>query len=144
MKISQRILKILEQVIWPQQKFTSIVLEADCLQNIMDFAKANYPREFSAILQGEIEKNTMNIKGLIYQHFHSNRTSSLMHMNLPMISHAVGSVHSHPSSSTRPSDADLRFFAKTGVVHLIIGYPYDLENITCYDFEGNIRGFQTS
>ncbi|MBR9703370.1 hypothetical protein GOV10_04995, partial [Candidatus Woesearchaeota archaeon] len=49
----------------------------------------------------------------------------------------VGTVHSHPSSSTRWSRADLRLFNKFGWVHAIIGRPYKAENMVFYDKNGN-------
>jgi proteasome lid subunit RPN8/RPN11 len=54
---------------------------------------------------------------------------------LPNI-HTVGSVHSHPSGNTRPSEADLDLFSRKGFVHIIVGAPYDLKNWTCYDKDG--------
>ncbi|MFH1511519.1 MAG: Mov34/MPN/PAD-1 family protein [Candidatus Woesearchaeota archaeon] len=123
------------------QKYSKIIIKEEVISDIIEFARANSPREFSALLEGSIKKDTLEVHGLVYQHFKSAKNTAVMHMNLPMISGVVGSVHSHPSSSTRPSLADYRFFAKTGVVHFIIGYPYNENMLSCYDYEGNPREF---
>jgi proteasome lid subunit RPN8/RPN11 len=141
-RISQGIRKFLEGLLTVEQKkFSQITIHKSVIEDIIDFAKSNSPNEFIAVLQGQVEGDTLIVTGLLYQHFYGSRTSSLVRMNLPMLSNAVGSVHSHPSRFNRPSNADLQFFGKNGMVHLIIGAPYNPENIACYDFEGNRREF---
>jgi proteasome lid subunit RPN8/RPN11 len=144
MTVWDKVKGFVEKAIWPQQKFSRVALDAGVLEDIIEFAKSNYPNEFLAILSGEISQDTLTINGLLYQHFFASRSSALTRLNLPMLSGAVGSVHSHPSSSTRPSRADLQFFAKTGVVHFIIGAPYREQDMACYDFEGNTRDFSVT
>jgi len=55
---------------------------------------------------------------------------------LPLGFKIAGSIHSHPSGSNRPSNADLHSFIKFGSIHLIVGYPFSKENIACYDAYG--------
>jgi len=114
----------------------TITITRDVLDDIEEFAKANYPREFVAVLEGSQNKAIVSITGLFYQPFKSSSHTAIMQMNLPIISNAVGSVHSHPSSFTSPSQQDLHFFAKSGVVHLIIGHPYRDQDVACFDFQG--------
>jgi proteasome lid subunit RPN8/RPN11 len=124
-----------------RQTFSKIVIRQDVIEDIIDFARANAPREFVAVLQGAVKANTLTIDGILYQPFSSSEDNAWMQLALPLLSHAVGSVHSHPSSNTRPSRADLFFFSKHGMVHLIIGAPYTERTIACYDFQGNRRLF---
>ncbi|WP_236689068.1 Mov34/MPN/PAD-1 family protein [Acidiplasma aeolicum] len=56
--------------------------------------------------------------------------------SIPIDFSYVGSVHSHPSGNTRPSDADLHMFSNTGQIHIIVGYPYDLKNYSAYNRAG--------
>jgi proteasome lid subunit RPN8/RPN11 len=51
----------------------------------------------------------------------------------------TGSVHSHPSSNTTPSGADLALFARTGSYHIIVGAPYTMGSWKCYDALGHSR-----
>ncbi|MCX2819539.1 Mov34/MPN/PAD-1 family protein [Haladaptatus sp. F3-133] len=48
----------------------------------------------------------------------------------------VGTVHSHPSGSIRPSEEDLRTFGSKGARHIIVGRPYDRDTWRCYSSEG--------
>ncbi|MFH1211253.1 MAG: Mov34/MPN/PAD-1 family protein [archaeon] len=122
-------------------KFSNIEIQRTVIENIIDFARTNYPKEFSALLSGQVKDKKLVIEGVIYQPYTGTKSSSWMRINVPMPSRIVGSVHSHPSSSVRPSDADLQFFRKNGVVNLIIGYPYRPNNIACYDYDGNRQPF---
>ena len=54
----------------------------------------------------------------------------------PLDFNAVGSVHSHPGRSNKPSKADLHSFPKFGSVHLIIAYPFNLESVQAFDVNG--------
>jgi proteasome lid subunit RPN8/RPN11 len=58
---------------------------------------------------------------------------------LPVSTHIVGSVHSHPSGAIQPSDADIRLFMQSGDYHIIVGYPYDIASWACYDRIGDRR-----
>ncbi len=58
-----------------------------------------------------------------------------LHM-LPVDYSVVGSVHSHPGYSARPSDADLAFFAYFGSVHIITCLPFDETSWRAYNLRG--------
>ena len=62
--------------------------------------------------------------------------ASLKEEMVPANSGGVGTVHSHPSGSTRPSNEDLRTFSRKGARHIIVGRPYDRDTWQCYDDEG--------
>ena len=48
----------------------------------------------------------------------------------------IGTVHSHPSGSVRPSNEDLRTFSKKGQRHIIVANPYDKGSWQCYSSKG--------
>ncbi|PIY60479.1 hypothetical protein COY95_01555 [Candidatus Woesearchaeota archaeon CG_4_10_14_0_8_um_filter_47_5] len=125
-----------------ERRFSQVVIQEPVVSDIISFAKAAYPKEFVALLRGSVNKNTLVIDGLIYQHFSASEQSAHMRMDLPLITNVVGSVHSHPAGNTHPSRADLSFFNKRGFVHVIIGYPYTPDTLSCYDFDGNIVSFE--
>jgi proteasome lid subunit RPN8/RPN11 len=114
-----------------------IVVKKEIIEEIIELAKENHPKEFSVLLKGRIKGNTLIVSGLLYQTIFTSPVSTWMKINLPMGSGSVGSVHSHPGPSNRPSGADLNFFSKHGVFHMIICMPYSAETIEGYDNKGN-------
>ena len=122
-----------------KKKFTEINIDKELVEEIIDIAKESYPIEFSAMLQGKVEDNILKIEGLIFLPGAASESGAVMEIfMMPMLSDAVGSVHSHPGYSTHPSDADLQFFAKRGYFHVIIAQPYTEESIRAYDGYGEL------
>ena len=117
--------------------FSQIVLSSGTAENIMEFANKNYPKEFVSLLRGEIKDGKLIIDGLYYLPFQSSKKAAFITYNIPTMNDLVGSVHSHPSRKSGPSETDLRFFNKRGAVHMIISYPYEKEDIACYGLYGD-------
>jgi len=108
------------------------------LELILHASRSSYPNEFGALIRGRIEgggsgeatesrepvahiKELIMIPGTVQGSRHV-----IYHLNmLPIQSGTIGSVHSHPGGSNRPSDADLKFFDRVGPVNLIVKYPYE-------------------
>jgi len=55
--------------------------------------------------------------------------------DLPFDLSYMGTAHSHPGGSNKPSLEDLNHFY--GVVSLIISHPYEDESLGAYDRSGN-------
>ncbi|MFH0977719.1 MAG: Mov34/MPN/PAD-1 family protein [Candidatus Woesearchaeota archaeon] len=138
---SDGINNLLARLLPRPQPVRSILLKQSVVLDIIQFAKSNFPKEFVAVLQGRIVQGTVTVTGIIYQPYVSARSTAIMQMNLPMLSDSVGSVHSHPSASNQPSDQDLQFFGKRGIVNLIIAYPFNPNTLACYDRYGNRMDF---
>ncbi|HIH32540.1 TPA: hypothetical protein HA235_07585 [Candidatus Woesearchaeota archaeon] len=115
--------------------FNEIVILNSAIDDIMDFAKANHPKEFVAFFHGIIKDSKLIIDSLVYNEFNSDAGSATPIFHFPDKSF-YGSVHSHPSLSNKPSRADVRFFRKTGIVNAIICYPYNQSNIRFYNHDG--------
>lgn len=112
------------------------------IDEIVKIARNADPKEYVALLSGEIEKDILKIKGLIFLPFKASGSSAVMEVfMMPMTTKAVGSVHSHPGPSANPSQADLRFFGKNGYFHMIICRPYSESTIKAYDTFGNPLSF---
>lgn len=119
-----------------KKRWSAVVVTKDVADILGEMARKNHPREFSAFLSGTITDGVLVVDGVLYQHFHSSEDSALITDNLPLLSGKIGSAHSHPGGSLRPSNADRIFFAKTGEVHAIIGEPYTARTIALYDSRG--------
>ncbi|MDK2835032.1 MAG: hypothetical protein PWP63_2119 [Methanolobus sp.] len=105
----------------------------DTLAFILEASKSSYPEEFAGLLEA---KDGVITDVLLLPGTESSETSAVLKLfMMPNIS-AVGSVHSHPSSVVRPSQADLHMFSKTGTHHIIVGHPYGRNDWKCYDGSG--------
>jgi proteasome lid subunit RPN8/RPN11 len=106
----------------------------ETLQFILEVCKSSAPREFAGMLscQGDVITEVIVVPGT-----ESSDESAVMQLFMLPNIHTVGSVHSHPSGNTRPSDADLELFSRKGFVHMIVGAPYDLKSWTGYDKDGD-------
>ncbi|MFP4175068.1 MAG: Mov34/MPN/PAD-1 family protein [Halobacteriales archaeon] len=121
----------------------------DTLEFILETCSDTHPNEFMGLLRAE-EASSPRLR------FHGGEPSgrvitdvlvipgttsgeamaSLREEMIPANVGGVGTVHSHPSGSTRPSEEDLRTFSKKGARHIIVGRPYDIDSWRCYNAEG--------
>jgi proteasome lid subunit RPN8/RPN11 len=109
-----------------------------CLDLIFESSKSNYPQEFGALLRVDrVQKNTI-IEVVLLPGTISGDSHAIFHLHmLPVDYSVVGTVHSHPSSITRPSDADLDLFSHFGRVHIIVGVSsYGNVSWNAYEYTG--------
>lgn len=120
----------------PVEAKRKIVLTKEIIDSVITYAKSWHPNEGILILQGKKEKNVIRITGLIIPPFssHGPYYSGFPVYELPFDLSYIGTIHSHPSGSNRPSLEDLNHFF--GLVSLIICYPYDAGNIGAFDRNG--------
>jgi len=111
-----------------------------CLTLIFESSKSNYPQEFGALLRVDrVDKNTI-IEVILLPGTISGDSHAIFHLHmLPVDYSVVGTVHSHPSSIARPSDADLDLFSHFGRIHIIVGVP-PVGDVTwkAYDYMGHM------
>ncbi|MDF2768183.1 MAG: putative Mov34/MPN/PAD family protein, partial [Nitrososphaeraceae archaeon] len=88
------------------------------------------------ILQGKITKGEIVAEGLIIPPFslHGPYYSGFSGNELPFDLSYIGTVHSHPSGSNKPSLEDLNNYY--GLVSIIISYPYEDNTIGAFDRNG--------
>lgn len=103
------------------------------IESLISFAKNVHPKEFSCLLEGKWASSELFITGLVYQHFVSSSSESILFDSRPLISNVIGSAHSHPSNNNSPSSADRHSWSKEGGVHIIICAPYKKSNVAVYD-----------
>jgi proteasome lid subunit RPN8/RPN11 len=108
----------------------------DALKFVLEVSASSHPKEFAGMLY-ETDQIITDVDVPITQSSNVNAVMDLF--MLPVNTHIVGSVHSHPSGGLQPSDADIRMFMQNGDYHIIVGYPYEITNWACYDRIGNIR-----
>jgi len=96
-----------------------------------------HPNEGILILRGKSKKGDVLIDGLVIPPFAFNAHSSsgFPHYMLPGDMSYVGTVHSHPSGSARPSVTDLNNFF--GLISLIVRFPYGNNDIFAWNSNGN-------
>jgi proteasome lid subunit RPN8/RPN11 len=122
-----------------QPSISSWKITRKCLDLIVESSKSNYPQEFGALLRVDrVEKNTI-IEVVLLPGTISGDSHAIFHLHmLPIDYSIVGTVHSHPSSVVRPSDADLDLFNHFGKIHIIVGVSSFGEIVwNAYDYTGH-------
>jgi proteasome lid subunit RPN8/RPN11 len=118
-----------------QQK--QIVITRQVADGIITFAKARHPYEMVLVLQGKSSSDKIVVEGLIIPPFASSGPfySGFPIHDLPFDGSYVGSAHSHPGGSNKPSLEDLNrgFYSS---VSIIISHPYEDETIAAYNRKG--------
>ena len=121
-----------------QKTLKEIIISRSSTDGIISYSKALHPNEAILILQGKTTPRQVIIEGLVIPPFALSGPyySGYSNFYLPSDSSYVGSAHSHPGGSNRPSLEDLNrgFY---GAVSIIIAHPYDDRTIAAYDRNGN-------
>ena len=104
--------------------------------SIITYAKSFHPNEGILILQGKKDKNLIKVTGLVIPPFstHGPYYSGFPMYELPFDLSYIGTIHSHPGGSNKPSLEDLNHFF--GLVSVIICHPYEVQNIAAFDRNG--------
>ena len=112
-------------------------IKKDCLDLILECAKSDYPKEFGGLLRVDSTLKDTIIELVVLPGTISGDSHAIFkfHM-LPIDFSIVGTVHSHPSYSFKPSDADLYLFQKHGKVHIIVANPFKEDSWQAYDYNG--------
>ena len=110
-------------------------IRKEALELILGVSREIYPNEFGGLLRGkdDVIEEVLLIPGSTF----GDRFASTRSDMIPIDHSIIGSVHSHPSNSFKPSEADLRYFKRIGGIHLIVKKPYiNIEDIAAYDRDG--------
>ncbi len=112
-----------------------VVIKREALEVLLEAARNAHPREALFLLRGKREKDAIVVEDLVIPPLatHGRGFAEFPLQMLPFDTKLVGSAHSHPSGSLRPSIEDLD--ACFGVV-LILAYPYVLGSTVAYDPKG--------
>lgn len=114
-----------------------VILTKQVADGIITYSKTWHPNEGILILQGKSKKSgEISINGLVLPPFssHGPYYSGFPTNELPLDLSYIGTVHSHPGNSNRPSLQDLNDFF--GLISIIISFPYEYNTIGAYDRNG--------
>jgi len=124
-------------MIFKKRKIESFTLKKETRDGILSYCKMNHPNEGILILRGKSKKGAVIIDGLVIPPFSESGPTfaGFPHSFLPFDPSYVGTVHSHPTGSAKPSVTDLHNFF--GYVSLIVKSPYENNDIFAWDGDGN-------
>jgi len=109
-------------------------IRKDTLRLLLQMGRDAHPNEFVAILTEQ--DGLIDAVNLLPGTVAGEDSASLLVDMMPLSTHIAGSCHSHPNGVLRPSNADIRFFPRTGRYHLIIGHPYTERDWCCFSSDG--------
>ncbi len=135
--------RMLSYVLGTNKKiFQEVQIDREVMEEILQIARESYPNEFVAMLQGKVAEGVLHIDGLLFLPGETSNQGAVMDVfMMPLIDEGIGSVHSHPGYNGSPSGADLHFFSKNGLFHLIVAKPYTEDSIFAYNSFGEPVGF---
>lgn len=135
--------KLAGKFLGSNKRFHEVHINHEVLEDIMNIARESHPHEFVALLEGKIKDEVLTIDGLVFLPAEASNEGAVMQIFMrPLLTTTVGSVHSHPTPNASPSPADLHFFAKNGLFHIIIGFPYEEYSIGAYNGFGEPADYQ--
>lgn len=113
-----------------------VVVPGELLDSLLLFAKMQHPREALLLLRGSVGRDEITIEEHLFPPFASSGRGFAQfrpHM-LPIDFSIVGTLHSHPSGSPRPSPTDLNHLY--GRIMVIVAYPYTRDRVAVYNKKG--------
>jgi proteasome lid subunit RPN8/RPN11 len=114
-----------------------VLMTRQAADGIITYARTWHPNEGILILQGKSKRDQIIIEGLIIPPFssHGPYYSGFPTYDLPFDLSYIGTAHSHPGDSNRPSLEDLNNYY--GLVSVIISHPYVDKSMGAFDRNGN-------
>lgn len=119
-----------------------VTMSKQVADGIITYSKSCHPNEGILILKGKSNRQQIIIEGLVVPPFstHGPYYSGFPTYDLPFDLSYVGTAHSHPGGSNKPSLEDLNNYY--GVVSIIISYPYDYSTTGAFDRNGRVMDLE--
>ncbi|MCW3979748.1 MAG: Mov34/MPN/PAD-1 family protein [Candidatus Bathyarchaeota archaeon] len=111
-------------------------IDRQALDAMLHLSRVQHPREVVLLLRGETINDEVHISEFLFPPFATSGRSFAefpLHM-LPIDFTVVGTAHSHPSGSLRPSTRDLNNFYSR--VMVILAFPYREGDAAAYNSKG--------
>jgi proteasome lid subunit RPN8/RPN11 len=136
MRIKQELLFLSKRKEKTDPSKRKVMMTKQVADGIITYSKTWHPNEGILILKGSNKKQQIIIEGLVIPPFstHGPYYSGFPTYDLPFDLSYVGTAHSHPGGSNRPSLEDLNNYY--GVVSIIVNYPYEYNTIGAFDRNG--------
>ena len=131
------ILNVINEIVSTLENLQSkkVIIKRELLDGFLALCREHHPKEFLGILKmvNDIFTEFILPPGAI-----TSRSSSVFFpTRLPTNQYYQGTIHSHPSGNLNPSLQDLNNVFKRNSANFIVGFPYTLNNIKCYDKNGS-------
>lgn len=113
-----------------------VLIDRKAVDSLLGFVQRQHPNEAIFLLRGKIKADDIVIEEILLPPYGSGGGSFAFfpsHM-LPIDFTIVGTAHSHPSGSQKPSAQDLNNFYSR--VMVIFSFPYGIQNIHAYNSRG--------
>jgi proteasome lid subunit RPN8/RPN11 len=121
-------------------RISRVLLKPEVVEGLLEYAKANHPRECILLLRGRVKEGVVWVDQLVIPPgaVHGESMSTFNPHLLPLDATIIGVAHSHPTPNPYPSLQDLLHFY--GKIALLVTYPYrSIEDVVAYDRDGRIR-----
>ncbi len=118
-----------------------VIFKRRVIDSILTFCKMHHPNEAILVLCGSNNKDRLIVERLMipplseYGPYYSGFPISM----LPYDRSIIGTAHSHPSGNASPSLTDLHNFI--GLISVIVRYPYEDNDLFCYNSQGEALEF---
>ena len=113
-----------------------ISIPGELLGSILFLSRMQHPREIILLLRGTVDRDGITLEEHLFPPFASSGRGFAQfppHM-LPIDFSIIGTLHSHPSGSPRPSSIDLNHCY--GRIMMIVAYPYTRDQVAAYNKQG--------
>ncbi|MBN1803328.1 MAG: Mov34/MPN/PAD-1 family protein [Candidatus Lokiarchaeota archaeon] len=118
-----------------------IVIKNELLQGILALCREHHPEEFLGLLRVE---NDIVTEFILPPGALTSKTSGVFFPHkIPLDLTLQGTIHSHPTGNPYPSNQDLNGIFKSMRFNFIVGHPYELWNVKCFDRNGKELEFET-
>ncbi|MFX1314145.1 MAG: Mov34/MPN/PAD-1 family protein [Promethearchaeota archaeon] len=139
---TKSILKVINEIILILEDLESniVKIKRELLEGFLALCRAHHPKEFVGILKRD---NNVFTEFILPPGAITSRNSGVIFPSrIPMNRNYQGTIHSHPSGSCFPSLQDLNSIFKGNNFHFIVGFPYSLNHIKCFDKNGTELQFK--
>ncbi|MFX1316379.1 MAG: hypothetical protein ACFE9T_10985 [Promethearchaeota archaeon] len=139
---TKSVLNVINEIILTLEELQSnkVKIKRELLDGFLVLCREHHPKEFLGILK--MDKNIFSEFILPPGALTSRSSGVFFPSRLPISRSYQGSIHSHPSGNLYPSLQDLNSVFKGKNFNFIVGFPYSLNHIKCFDKNGTELQFK--
>ncbi|MFX1411517.1 MAG: Mov34/MPN/PAD-1 family protein [Promethearchaeota archaeon] len=139
---TKSVLNVINEIILTLEELQSniVKIKRELLDGFLILCREHHPKEFLGILK--MDKNIFTEFILPPGAVTSRSSGVFFPSRLPISRSYQGTIHSHPTGNLYPSLQDLNSVFKGKNFHFIVGFPYNLNHIKCFDKNGTELQFK--